>query len=107
MAEKGRHLFNYGNRGILFLLFLHALEKELLTIVVSRSVYAESGRFRGDRSQEKSLSLNHALALSNLLNPEIVAIPLKKEEALQYLRKEEVKTSTSQRKDGHLFDMKA
>jgi NOL1/NOP2/fmu family ribosome biogenesis protein len=39
----------------------------------------------------------HALALSVLINPDLPAIPLSREQAIQYLRKEEVHTGSAHR----------
>jgi len=45
----------------------------------------------------KELVPEHALALSGLLNPELVSIPLNKEQAIQYLRRDELHPDTNYR----------
>ena len=77
-------------QGDLIFAFPTSLEKELLAIVASDLYIRMAGVIVGSIAG-KDLVPHHALALSNLVNSEIVAIPLKKPEALQYLRKEEVK----------------
>lgn len=67
--------------------------KELLTIVAAELYIRKAGVAIGSIAG-KELVPDHALAVSNLVNPELVAISLKKEDALQYLRKEEVKISS-------------
>ena len=78
--------------GDMIFAFPTALEKELLTIV-SADIYIRNAGIAIGSLAGKELIPNHALALSPILNPKIVTVSLKKEEALQYLRKEEVKTS--------------
>ena len=78
--------------GDLIFAFPTALEKELLT-VVSADIYIRNAGIAIGSLAGKELIPNHALALSPILNPKIPTVSLKKEEALQYLRKEEVKTS--------------
>lgn len=80
--------------GSLFFAFPMKLEKELLTIV-STDVYIRKAGVAVGSIAGNDFIPEHALALSDLLNPEVVAISLKKEEALQYLRKEEVKITSS------------
>jgi 16S rRNA C967 or C1407 C5-methylase (RsmB/RsmF family)/NOL1/NOP2/fmu family ribosome biogenesis protein len=68
--------------------FPAALEKELLTIVDNLYV-RQAGTLLG-KIAGNELVPEHALAVSTLVNNTIVAVSLKKEEAIQYLRKEEV-----------------
>jgi NOL1/NOP2/sun family putative RNA methylase len=80
-------------QGDLVFAFPIGLEKELLTIV-STDLYIRMAGTRIGSLAGKDLIPDHAFALSGLLNPNVVAISLKKEDALQYLRKEEVKTTS-------------
>lgn len=73
------------------LAFPQQLEKELLTIV--DNVYVRRAGIAIGKIAGNDLVPDHALALSTLINPAIVAVTLKKEEALQYLRREEVSLS--------------
>jgi 16S rRNA C967 or C1407 C5-methylase (RsmB/RsmF family)/NOL1/NOP2/fmu family ribosome biogenesis protein len=68
--------------------FPATLEKELLTIVDNLYV-RQAGTLLGKIAGQE-LVPDHALAVSTLVNSTIVAVSLKKEEAIQYLRKEEV-----------------
>jgi tRNA and rRNA cytosine-C5-methylases len=68
--------------------FPAVLEKELLTIVDNLYV-KQAGTVLG-KIAGKDLVPDHALALSTLVNKETVGVSLKKDEAIQYLRKEEV-----------------
>jgi 16S rRNA C967 or C1407 C5-methylase (RsmB/RsmF family)/NOL1/NOP2/fmu family ribosome biogenesis protein len=85
------HLWKQGD---LIFAFPVSLEKELLTIVSSDLYIRKAGVAIGSLAG-KELIPHHALAESKLINPDLVAISLKKEEALQYLRKEEVKISSA------------
>jgi len=73
------------------LAFPQQLEKELLTIV--DHVYVRRAGVSIGKIAGTDLIPDHALALSTLINPSIVAVSLKKEEAVQYLRREEVSLS--------------
>ena len=79
-------------QGDIIFAFPTALEKELLA-VVSADIYIRAAGVLIGSMAGKELIPDHALALSKILNPELVTVTLKKEAALQYLRKEEVKTS--------------
>ncbi|HET9278844.1 MAG TPA: RNA methyltransferase, partial [Flavitalea sp.] len=79
-------------QGDIIFAFPTALEKELLT-VVSADIYIRAAGVLIGSMAGKELIPDHALALSGIVNPELVTVTLKKEAALQYLRKEEVKTS--------------
>ncbi|THU39885.1 RNA methyltransferase [Niastella caeni] len=70
-----------------------SLEKELLTIV--DNVYVRRAGTAVGKIAGNDLVPDHALAVSTLINQSIVAVSLKKEDAIQYLRKEEVSVSTS------------
>jgi 16S rRNA C967 or C1407 C5-methylase (RsmB/RsmF family)/NOL1/NOP2/fmu family ribosome biogenesis protein len=70
------------------LAFSAGLEQELVKL--STSLYIKrAGVFCGKLAQG-TLVPNHQLAVSTLLHPSIAVVSLKKQEALQYLRKEEV-----------------
>jgi 16S rRNA C967 or C1407 C5-methylase (RsmB/RsmF family)/NOL1/NOP2/fmu family ribosome biogenesis protein len=75
--------------------FPQQLEKELLTIadnIYVRRAGTSIGKIAGN-----DLVPDHALAVSTLVNGSIVAVTLKKEEAIQYLRKDEVSITTGQK----------
>ena len=59
--------------------------------VVHANLYTKKAGVRIGRLVKKELLPDHELALSEIANETILSISLKKEEALQYLRKEEVK----------------
>jgi NOL1/NOP2/sun family putative RNA methylase len=80
-------------QGDLVFAFPIGLEKELMTIA-SADLYIRMAGTRIGSLAGKDLVPDHAFALSRLLNPNVVDISLKKEDALQYLRKEEVKTTS-------------
>jgi 16S rRNA C967 or C1407 C5-methylase (RsmB/RsmF family)/NOL1/NOP2/fmu family ribosome biogenesis protein len=67
--------------------------QEILTI--SDKLYLRKAGVLVGKMTTHELLPDHALAMSNLVNGEIVAISLKQEEALQYLRKENVMIDTS------------
>ena len=73
------------------LAFPQQLEKELLTIV--DTVYVRRAGIAIGKIAGNDLIPDHALALSTIIDPAIVAVTLKKEDALQYLRREEVSLS--------------
>ncbi|OQP65217.1 RNA methyltransferase [Niastella vici] len=73
--------------------FPQHLEKELLTIV--DNIYVRRAGTVLGKIAGNDLVPDHALALSTGINPSIVAVSLKKEDAIQYLRKEEVSVSTA------------
>ena len=70
------------------------LEKDLLCIVSADLYIRKAGVAIGSLAGT-DLIPDHALALSQLVNPGVPVISLNKEEALQYLRKEEVKISST------------
>ena len=70
--------------------FPRAQEKELLTVVTADLYIRRAGVVIGSMAGTELIP-DHALALSTLLNHKVVTVSLKKDEALQYLRKEEVK----------------
>jgi NOL1/NOP2/fmu family ribosome biogenesis protein len=75
--------------------FPASLEKELLIIAGNlyiRNAGVGIGKIAGD-----SLVPDHALAVSALVSGKNVVISLKKEDALQFLRKEEVHPATTHR----------
>jgi 16S rRNA C967 or C1407 C5-methylase (RsmB/RsmF family)/NOL1/NOP2/fmu family ribosome biogenesis protein len=75
--------------------FPQQLEKELLTIV--DNVYVRQAGTTIGKIAGNDLVPDHALAVSTLVNGSIVAVTLKKEEAIQYLRRDEVSIVTGQR----------
>jgi 16S rRNA C967 or C1407 C5-methylase (RsmB/RsmF family)/NOL1/NOP2/fmu family ribosome biogenesis protein len=79
----------------LVLAFPESLSEELL--LLGSPLYIKNAGILTGRLTAKELIPEHALALSNIVSSEIVGISLKKEEALQYLRKEEVKVQVSGR----------
>nr|WP_242696366.1 RNA methyltransferase [Longitalea luteola] len=74
------------------LAFPQQLEKDLLTIV--DNVYVRRAGITVGKIAGNDLLPDHALALSTIISASIVAVTLKKEEAIQYLRREEVSVST-------------
>lgn len=68
--------------------FPFALEEELLTI--QSNLYIKKAGVPAGKIVRGELLPAHELALSRLLNENLLTISLKKEQALQYLRKEEV-----------------
>ena len=83
-------------QGTLIFAFPKVLEKDLLAIAGS-DLYIRKAGVRIGSIAGKELVPDHDLALSQLLNPEVPVLQLKKDEALQYLRKEEVKTLAPQK----------
>jgi 16S rRNA C967 or C1407 C5-methylase (RsmB/RsmF family)/NOL1/NOP2/fmu family ribosome biogenesis protein len=75
------------------LAFPQALEKELLTII--DHVYVRRAGTAVGKIAGNDLVPDHALAVSTIIHPSIVAVTLKKETAIQYLRREEVTLSTA------------
>lgn len=80
-------------QGDMIIAFPASLEEALL--ITSDHLYLRKAGIIIGKIAGNSLVPDHALALSNLLAENIVAVSLKKEEALQYLRKEEVKITTT------------
>lgn len=70
------------------LAFPALLEQELQ--VVADHLYIRSAGITIGKLAGQQLIPDHALAMSTLLQPSIVAVSLKKEDALQYLRKDQV-----------------
>lgn len=68
--------------------FPQQLEKELLTVV--DNVYVRRAGTAVGKIAGNDLVPDHSLAVSTLINDSIVAVTLKKEEAIQYLRKDEL-----------------
>ncbi|MFT3824667.1 MAG: RNA methyltransferase [Chitinophagaceae bacterium] len=82
-------------QGELIIAFPQVLEQELLQIAdiaYIRKAGVLMGKIAG-----KDLVPDHALAVSTIVNGGIVAISLKKEDALQYLRREEVMIASPQK----------
>lgn len=80
-------------QGDMIIAFPTALEEELF--ILSDHLYLRKAGIIIGKIAGNTLVPDHALALSNLLPENIVAVSLKKEAALQYLRREEVKISTA------------
>lgn len=76
-------------QGDMIVAFLTTLEQELL--IVSEHCYLRKAGIIIGKIAGNTLVPDHALALSNLLHEQTVVVSLKKEDALQYLRREEVK----------------
>jgi NOL1/NOP2/fmu family ribosome biogenesis protein len=83
-------LWKQGDR---IMAFPAAGEQELLTVV--DKLYVRKAGVTVGKIAGNELIPDHALAVSTLANPEIVGISLKKEDVLQYLRKEEVQIATT------------
>ncbi|WP_242674901.1 methyltransferase RsmF C-terminal domain-like protein [Niastella populi] len=75
--------------------FPQQLEKELLTIV--DNVYVRRAGTTIGKIAGNDLVPDHALAVSTLVNGSIVAVTLKREEAIQYLRRDDVTITTGQK----------
>lgn len=80
---------NYWKQGDMIIAFPTAQEEALL--IAADHLYLRKAGIIIGKIAGNGLVPDHALALSNLLTENIVAVTLKKEEALQYLRREEVK----------------
>lgn len=70
------------------LAFPALLEQELL--VIADNLYVRHAGITVGKLAGQQLVPDHSLAMSTLLHPSTVAVSLKKEDALQYLRKEQV-----------------
>ena len=81
----------YWKQGEWILAFPESVEKELLTIV--ENLYVRRAGVTIGKTAGDELIPQHALAVSTIISDETVAVSLKKEEALQYLRKEDVNTT--------------
>lgn len=81
-------------QGDMIIAFPESLEQELM--IVSEHLYLRKAGIIIGKIAGNTLVPDHALALSNWLSAEIVAVSLKKGEALQYLRREEVKIPAAQ-----------
>ena len=81
--KQGTHVFA----------FPAVIEKELMALVLSELYIRKAGVTVGTFAG-KELIPAHDLSLSLIINPNVNKIALKKEEALQYLRKEEVKITS-------------
>lgn len=79
------------SQGTLIFAFPTVLEKDLLAITAA-DFYIRKAGVRIGSIAGKDLLPDHDLALSNLVNREVPVLQLKRDDALQYLRKEEVKT---------------
>lgn len=77
------------------LAFPAVLEKELLT--VAAHVYVRRAGVTAGKIAGNELIPDHALALSTLIGKEMMAESLSREQALQYLRKEEASFATKQK----------
>lgn len=66
-------------------------------LILADNLYIRKAGVALGKIAGKDLVPEHSLALSNIINPKIVGISLNLQDALQYLRKEEVKTDGSVR----------
>lgn len=82
-------------QGDLIFAFPPSLEKELL--IMAGNAYIRMAGVKIGKIAGEDLIPDHALAVSTIISDEIVAVSLKREDALQYLRKEEVNIETSHR----------
>jgi len=82
-------------QGDMIIAFPVALNEELLTL--ADTLYIRKAGVLVGKLAGNELIPDHALALSTILSDQVVGISLKKEQALQYLRKEEVKLEISER----------
>jgi NOL1/NOP2/fmu family ribosome biogenesis protein len=76
---------------------VHVLPKKItddLPILQSNLYFKKAGTIIG-KLTPKELIPDHELALSTIINNEINAVQLSKEDAIQYLRKEEIKIDTT------------
>nr|WP_240348264.1 hypothetical protein [Longitalea arenae] len=73
------------------LAFPQQLEKDLLTVV--EHIYVRRAGIALGKIAGNDLLPDHALALSTIISPSIVAVTLKKDQAIQYLRREEISVS--------------
>lgn len=89
---SGMQLWKQGDR---ILAFPASLEASLLAVV--EKLYVRSAGISIGKIAGSSLVPDHALAVSIIIGNEIVTIPLKRPEALQYLRKEEVSVESGHR----------
>lgn len=80
-------------QGDMIIAFPASLEEPLL--IAADHLYLRKAGIIIGKLAGNSLVPDHAFALSTLLGEDIVAVTLKKEEALQYLRKEEVKITAA------------
>lgn len=78
----------YWKQGDMILAFPAILEQELLAI--ADKLYIRNAGITTGKIAGNALVPDHALAVSQLISREIVGVSLKREEALQYLRKEPV-----------------
>lgn len=81
-------------QGEMILAFPANLEQELLA--VADKLYIRSAGITTGKIAGNQLVPEHALAVSTLIHKETVAVSLKKDEALQYLRKEPVMIPSAQ-----------
>ena len=65
--------------------------------VLQSALYLKKAGVLAGKPTPRELIPEHALALSGLVSPELVIVPLNKEQAIQYLRREEVHTDTNYR----------
>jgi 16S rRNA C967 or C1407 C5-methylase (RsmB/RsmF family)/NOL1/NOP2/fmu family ribosome biogenesis protein len=63
--------------------------------VLQSALYIKKAGTRIGKLAGKDLIPDHQLALSNITSKNIVSVPLNREQAIQYLRKEEVQVSTN------------
>ncbi len=76
-------------------LLLPEIVRDNLTFL--QMLYVKKAGVEAGKIVHGELIPSHALAMSGAINPEFVAVSLKREAALQYLRRQEVKLDTHQR----------
>ncbi len=64
--------------------------------IMAAKLYIRQVGVRVGKIMGKELVPDHALALSTIINPELVAVSLNHEQAIQYLRREEVQIDPDQ-----------
>jgi NOL1/NOP2/fmu family ribosome biogenesis protein len=91
-ANTNLFTWKFGDR---ILAFPSTLEADLPMLM--KNLYIRKAGIAIGKPAVKELIPDHELALSNAVNGNLVAISLKKEDALQYLRKEEVRIDDNRR----------
>lgn len=87
--------FNFYHLGNEVFAFPKTLQDDLVNI--STNLYAKKAGVLVGRLMNDELVPAHELALSGIINENLLTISLKKQEALQYLRKEEVTIQTGEK----------
>lgn len=77
-----------------------------LQSIMAVSLYIKQAGIRVGKIAGKDFVPDHALALSNWVSDQLVAVSLNREEAIQYLRKEEVQIERGDESDGGIETVK-